>query len=923
MSLYLKKILLLVVVISLAVPPQAAFAVSPSQYLTEIALKYYHQGSYQEALHELNKAVLADPRDAEARFYLEKLKIENQSEMAKDEVISQSLDDFEATPSNMRPSREDVIRQELESISSRDSEVDPAIYRKMDKPARPAPVRTGAEGISKYVDIKGDYQVSAGVHSPDELIWKEANADLNERNWRILWSDSRYNTFDPAIYDRLRVIADTVPLRAGDGEFSAHANLTVDPWSFTGKTETFTVAGEGGDSVELELKYWSNTGRTINEAFNTLQNGDAIATPEIKVIDGKTSPASVSSTFGNIFNIPSQDIERSFMPLREFWVDYRVEDLKIRFFPIAYQDQALSSGDPLGVSNHHTWWEESPWLADWKPGTLNTGATPNDFTKGEWDDSLAFFTRDSDGVRLTSLRGFSFAYEGVDGSLKSTFASPRNLWADYGDFQTYALATRLDYDLLYNMGLGLTHAGHFGFNEKELDGLNNVFSIDAKFEPVVGSKLIAQVATSESSYDRSNEIYASKKRGQAYFVSLVNRFPKDDLFEQDYEAIKRGKDETWYVKSRMRLARMDTGFESTLANYSQTRDDEFWSRHISFRKHPLYIYTGLTKPMRFDDIRVFGIGDGIDSGRSVISWRIEGEKKIFEHYLKTLLDVRNVHHSQTGAFIENVARLEVEYPMTDRLMTRFLGIRHNLHKTYAGVDPFVFNEDLDQNLVNTAIPADQDPSLSTFSLGFEYRLTDWFSYSAVYEHTNDQTVATDNYPRGLFNSSSFTTVTEDGKVYREPIPFLYSQQYFDQPPYDYFDIYKFGFSFRPTHKLEFYLDFAYNENKTAGQIDDNMNHYGLEVAYVPTDKLSFIFKYTQSRWLDLLYLNDTGESVYSWHHNFFFETRYQVNNDAEWILLYGVGGITPLGSATYDPFGGALAVLDTQHLFRLYYKKRF
>ncbi|MDD5018806.1 MAG: hypothetical protein PHH75_01505 [Candidatus Omnitrophica bacterium] len=921
----IKRVLAFFIVVSIAFPPQPVFAVSSSQFLVETAMKYYNMGYDLEALHELNKALLVDPGNAEAQYYIDKIEADAASgSLSREAAVAKSLDEYEPSTRTYQValSRDEVISRQLAEYSKKPGlEAVPPTRIPSDAGREEKPA---AAPLSEYVDVTGEYQVSLGVRSPDEVIWKEANADLNERNFRILWSDTRYNTYDPAIFDRLRFIVDArAPMASSDAALSAHANVTIDPWSFTGKTETFTLAGAGGDSVEMELKYWSNTGKTINEIYNTLQNGDGLAVPEIKVIDGRTQATNVTSTFSNIFSIPSQKVDMNFMPLREFWLDYKEEPYSVRFFPIGYQDQALTSDDPLNVSNHHTWWEESPWLADWKPGELNTGATPDDFTKGIWDDSLAFYTRDSDGVRLTALRGVALAYEGIDFNLNSTIASPKNLWADYESFDTYATATRMKYNLLYNLGIGLTHAGHFGFKEHELDGLNNVFSFDGKFEPIVGTKLLAQVAASESSFDRTSEEYSSRTRGQAYFVSMVNRWPTEDLYDQEYGALRRKGEESWFLKSRFRVVRMDQGFDSTLSNYSQTRDDEYWSRHISFRKHPLYIYTGLTKPMRFEDIEAFAIGDGIDSGRSVISWRLEGETKFFDRYLKGLFDVRNVHHSQTGSFIENVARLQMEYPVTDKLMTKFLGIRHNLCETTEGIDPFIYNEDLDRYVVNTAITGGQDPSLGTVSLGLEYQVNDQIAFNAVHEYTNDSNVATDNYPRGLFNDSSFTTYEENGKIYREAIPFLYSQQYFPLPPYDYFNITKFGFSYRPVPVLEFYLDFAFNEFKEAGQIDDNMNHYGLEIAYTPTTKLSFLFKYVYSRWIDMLWLNATGQKVFEGHNNFFLEGRYRMEKNAELIFDYGVGGLTPLGSATYDPFGGSLAVLDTQHIFRLYYKKRF
>ncbi len=902
------------IIFNLLVPPASVFAVSASDALVGIAVKYYDQGYYAEALHEFSKVLLIEPDNEQARAYIRKIRLAQQGTRA--DKINHALDEFEQVTkiTSLPYARSIVVNRELAKAS---------------KPRKGLP---GQERYAKkeeakteipYLDVKGNVQIAAGVRAPEEVIWKEANGDLNERNFRIVFGEARHNTYDPAIFDRLRLNLNTKNLdKLGIDNLNAHADITVDPWSFTGKSDKFTIAGDGGDLVELQLKYWSNTSRAINEIYDTLLNGDSLATPEIKVIEGVSVPATVRTTFGNIFTIPATDIDMQFMPVREFWLDYNEDEYHWRFFPIAYQDQALTTGDPLKLSNNHTWWEESPWLADWKPGNLNTGATPDDFTKGSWDDSLAFFTRDSDGLRLTALRGAAFKYDGIDTDIESTFASPKNLWADYGEFNTFATGTRLSHDLFYNLSLGLTHAGHFGYKEGELDGLNNVFSLDFKHEPFSGTKILGQVAGSEASLDRTNSIFRTRKNGNAYFFSLVNRFPKDDIYDKDYFAVSKNTGEKSFLKSRFNFAHMDEGFESSLANYRQTRDDEFWSRHISFRKHPLYLYSGTKTPMSFDDIRPFAIGNGIDYGRDVIGLRLEGETQVFDRDLDGLFDVRNVHEVE-GGFVENVTRAEMTYDLNDRVITKFLALRHDLPVTIAGVDPFIFDDSTGRNLVNTAIIGGEDPSLRTLSAGFEYKSSDQLSFNAVYEFTNDSTVATDNYPRGLFNSSSFTTTTENGLVFREPIPFLFSQQFFDLPPYDYFDIYKVGVSFRPVRELEFYLDLAYNDNRKAGQIDDNMNHFGLEIAYQPSQKLSFLFKYTASRWIDLFLLNATGREVYAWHQNVFLESRYHLNQDSEFIFEYGVGGITPLGSATYDPFGGALAVLDTQHILRLYYTKKF
>jgi len=67
--------------------------------------------------------------------------------------------------------------------------------------------------------------------------------------------------------------------------------------------------------------------------------------------------------------------------------------------------------------------------------------------------------------------------------------------------------------LSYNTGAAFTHGGHFGYSTGDLDGLNNVFSVDAKHTPFLGTKISAQVATSESSFDRSNEDFYRARGG--------------------------------------------------------------------------------------------------------------------------------------------------------------------------------------------------------------------------------------------------------------------------------------------------------------------------------------------------------------------------------------------------------------------------
>lgn len=142
-----------------------------------------------------------------------------------------------------------------------------------------------------------------------------------------------------------------------------------------------------------------------------MENGELVNLPEIKVVNGHTeSPVSITNAVGNTYTLGEIKTYHKFQPLRELWFDYLQEGLKLRLFPIAYENQALTFDDPLKLSNNHIWWEESPWLHAWKPGIYNSGVTPVDFTEGYWDNAISYLVRDSEGRRLTALRGGSFEF---------------------------------------------------------------------------------------------------------------------------------------------------------------------------------------------------------------------------------------------------------------------------------------------------------------------------------------------------------------------------------------------------------------------------------------------------------------------------------------------------------------------------------
>jgi hypothetical protein len=127
-------------------------------------------------------------------------------------------------------------------------------------------------------------------------------------------------------------------------------------------------------------------------------------------------------------------------------------------------------------------------------------------------------------------------------------------------------------------------------------------------------------------------------------------------------------------------------------------------------------------------------------------------------------------------------------------------------------------------------------------------------------------------------------------------------------------------------KMQIYLDFTRNAYEKAGQVDDNMNHVGFEIAYSPNKKISAFIRYTYSRWQDLEQLTQGVTEMFG-HHNAFLELIYRRTEDEDFTFQYGessrdpyMGGVLDIG---WDPYGGSLRTIDTQHIFRLYYRRKF
>ncbi len=171
-----------------------------------------------------------------------------------------------------------------------------------------------AETFKPSYKISGQVHTSVGIYSNGDAVFTRANADLNERNFRILSQNQLnrgINTFDPALYSRLKVVVDA----AIAPSIAMHMNISVDPWSFTGKSKEMLVTSLWGDAAKVRYLTWGNTGYTVNMGANAFRYGDGFAIPEIKV-NGNTVPAvNLPGVFENeygqtdIFYIPETKID--------------------------------------------------------------------------------------------------------------------------------------------------------------------------------------------------------------------------------------------------------------------------------------------------------------------------------------------------------------------------------------------------------------------------------------------------------------------------------------------------------------------------------------------------------------------------------------------------------------------------------------
>jgi hypothetical protein len=857
-----------------------------SDYLCELGKFYYSRGQQDEALHEFNKALLANPDNAEAKGYV--AKFTKKPRMIWDEALNK----LEVRQKQVEVKKQ--LAQTVKEKSPREQMVDETLH-KLDKKKI-----QGKTEKEKAVIVSGEQRLSLGVTSED-IIWKDANADKvgvpREKNWRYLWGDQRHNTYDPKIYDRLKLDIQT----QFNNPLNAFMDITVDPWTFIGKNHVAITSTAGGDVVDMDLKYWSADSRTINEVYRS-KKGNIINLKQIKVDDGKTTistPTGLTDWVTAFNSIQPMEINRDYRPIRKFWFDYKQDDYRLKVFPISDQYEALTTDDPLRLSNNHVYWEESPWLDEYEPSMVfepDSGLSP--LKKGRWIRRLSFFTKDSSDDyphRLTFLRGASFKSSLGISSLEATVATPMSLWDEYERLNSLNAALRLKVPF-EDLELGFTATSKLGFAGGSNEALNQAGAVDFNYRVADFNTLYGEIAASRTDVQEAKG-FDTKYDGIAGSLGL------------SYDAAGT---KTGFYKGEIYLAYMDSKFYPGLSNYRYTRRDEpTFSRHIYFAE------------IKKDDASLIW-GDGIDRGRNVAGFKLN--TKSFEDRLDTDIKYRNVHR-HSGKYIESVLRTESTYKVNPRLTSKLLTYYQHLPRTHAKSDPIIYAKTMysltdyfseeDLHPENSAVIDDKDPSVGAFGLGGKYDFTEKLSLEGIYERTNDPL----DFPRGLLNDTYVTTETRDGIVYDKVVPFLYDQKFFDLPPYHYYNIAKTKLIYTPEEAWEFIISYTFNENKYASGIDDNINHVGLETKYVPSDKLTFWLKYIYSRLIDVYKQNKYQRSdFYEAHHNVFFGSEYKFNPDASFTFLYGefVGYNDP-----YQQTNWTLSALDTQQIYRLFYRRKF
>ncbi|MDD5044383.1 MAG: hypothetical protein PHU91_01865 [Candidatus Omnitrophica bacterium] len=862
-------------------------------------MNYYARAQYDDALQQFKSILLLEPNNKIAKEYSEKILLKKdlaeshamgvlpQENVGAEDLMTRTLDKYQdkrTAGSYNGPNITDIFGKRS-----------PGDY-----------VVAAKEKIEKKfpVEMSGEYRLAFGANSKD-FFWKKANADKQgvprEKNYRYVWGDKKYNTYDEKIYDSLELNLAT----KNPGPLNIGTQVVMDPWSFIGHAKVNVTSVAGDDSAEIDLKYWSNTRSTINEVYRT-DKGNIIHFNEIKVVDGKTTPGTSADGLHDwavpFNNIPEVKIDRIYRPVRKLFADYTRENIKLHVFPISDQYEALNSDDPLRLSNNRVYWEESAWLDSYEASRVFTRAG-NPLKKGRWVHRWSYVAKSSSDNMdtsnyLTFLRGASFAGELGPFTLEAVSATPLDYWNEYDRSSSVDNAVRLRYPYTDDLDFGFTYTNKLGLAGGSIEASNNVWGVDVKNQISPNTSLYGEFSGSTFKVSEANGITTSLE-GVATTLGLDFKEPKE---------AQKG-----FYRGKVYVAYMDKSFYPALSNYRYTRqDDQYWAKNVYFEK---------LNPE--DEVTIWG--NGMDRGR--LAAGLGAGLKSFAERLDTHFDLRNVYNN-SGVYIETVGRAESTARLTNKLTSKLLAYYQHLPDTQAGIDPIIYDKTMysitdffsedDSHPLNSDIEADKDPSVGSFGLGLKYDFTNTLSLEGIFQRTNDPL----DFPRSLLNDVFVTEEIVNGVDYDKVVPFLYDQSFFGLPPYNYYNIYKSKFTYWPlVDKLKLTLSYTKNDNKFATGIDDNVNHIGIEADYTPNKKWNFWAKYTYSKIVDLTELvTNHNNFLYQWHSNIFLGARYNLREDESFTLLFG-----EFVGYDYDYLDSvwSLSTVDTQHIFRLFYKKKF
>ncbi|MFT5207902.1 MAG: hypothetical protein ACI9CF_001663 [Candidatus Omnitrophota bacterium] len=767
---------------------------------------------------------------------------------------------------------------------------------------------------TNHVNVSGIYRMAAGVGRNRSFSVNDSNSDLQDRDFHYLFGERLNNTYDPSIYSKyeLNIDADLSP------NVSFFTQLVADPWSYVGRTAGIQVCDDNdnaNDCLAFEQKYIGANNSTIGQIVRST-NRNSIALPSTEINGGKTQAFSFTGfdTFPN-HDVPEQDIDFEFRPLRKMWADFKGDVWHARVFAAADHNQAMITDDPLGLSGYKDYWQHSAWVDEWQPTIVMEDATVGHaIVRGHYDDGDAFNAKDSSGNYLTLLRGMAFEADLGRTYIGGMLASKWGPWDNYEDSNNMPGVLRMKHQLNPRLSLGALYGFRVGYIEKEPDSYNQVGSVDIKYQTTPTDYFYAQAAGSIHELDRLSEFEVSGQpirtdyEGRAYRVGF-----NWNTSDKNFGMHQVQGDFAW----------MDRKFFSSLSKYDATRDDEAWGNQITWAEFP-------------NDVKPFKIGTGLDRGRYAMRLHVDTATpdKRFEH----LFDMRHVRRTDSNSFVENVMRSEMTYQINPTWTAKSFYRWHQLPNTQSGIEPFLgsfspaASEDPDlvdsTFLQNLAIEEGKDPSRHTLGFGLKYEPRYQWTFEGAWSRSNE----IQDFPRGLQDGTFLTTTVtdpDDPQVNLDRVQqFLYSQYIYGLPPYDYFHITKERVIYKPNDNMQFIFHAAQNSNRLWGPIDENFNHQGISWDWQINDRLGFFFDYTHSLLADIPRFiatanNPTPELNFNSHHNVYGRLKLQLNQNAFLNMEYGVFGNTLYGGSSAVPINAfavtnfSLPTIDTEHLLRV------